>query len=167
MAENIAVNSLKFIKSVFTSRMQTLILGLSGALNGGAAYSYIASLGYFTPAGGIVAGLVGGSGVAARDIFYRKEYGEDIPLKAIATYVLFGIIALFMGYIFVYYFVKLPTYHGDFILPAEYGTIYDFFRATMGLPDIFAAILGSISSSAIPINLPKIRNLIKSYSASK
>lgn len=157
----------KFIKDAFASQKQTLILGLSGSLNGGAVYSYIASFGYFTPAGGIVAGLVGGSGIAARDIFYRKEYGEDIPLKDIATYVLFGIIALFLGYIFVYYFVKLPAYHGELIRPAEYGNIYDFFIETLGLPDIFAAILGSISSSAIPINLPKFRNLIRSYSASK
>lgn len=159
-----------------SSRKQTLILGLSGSLNGGAAYSYIVSLGYFTPAVGIIAGLIGGFGVGTRYLFREETvtHGEDIPLKDIVLHVLFGITALFLGYVLVYYFVALPSVHGGFIRPSEQGTIYDFFKQTMGLPDIVGATLGSISSIAIPILFKgKIRNLMKKlqinplYSASK
>ncbi len=152
------------MKSARESIKQTLVLGLSGSLNGGAVYSYIVSLGHFTPAVGIIAGLVGGSGVAARDILSGKEKSDDIPLKNLVTYILFGIAGLFLGYILVYYFVKLPTQgmHGRYILPAEQGTIYEFFNQTMGLPDIIGAILGSICSSAIPIIFKeKIRTTLK------
>jgi hypothetical protein len=78
--------SARFIKSIGSS----LILGLSGSLNGGFAYSYIISLDYryFTPADGIIAGLIGGLGVGAKNIFSRsvsenENYNEDIPLKTI------------------------------------------------------------------------------------
>lgn len=145
-----------------SSYKQTFFLGLSSSLTGGVAYSYIVSLGYFTPAVGIIAGLAGGFGAAAKDILYGKENYDDIPLKTIAAHVLFGIIALFLGYIFVYHFVKLPDIHGEFTRPVEQGrTIFDFFKETMGLPDILGAIFGSISSCAIPVNLTKIKKVLK------
>lgn len=141
---------------------QAFFLGLSSSLTGGVAYSYIVSLGYFTPAVGIIAGLVGGFGVAVKDILYGKGNYDNIPLKTIAAHVLFGIMALFVGYIFVYHFVKLPYLHGEFIRPVEQGsTIYEFFKETMGMPDILGAIFGSISSCAIPVNLTKFKKLTK------
>jgi hypothetical protein len=173
------------IKSAISFHKQTLILGLSSSLNGGAAYGYIVSLDfhYFTPALGIVAGLIGGFGVAAKDLFFEKKGGfsgekhdEDIPLKDIAMNVLFGITALFLGYVLVYYFVKLPnpSIHGEFFIPAEQGMLYDFFAQTMKREDIFGATLGSITSLAIPIIFKyKIRTLMKKlkinlfYSASR
>lgn len=186
--ENIAENSyplrqINSIKSAVSSHKQTLILGLSSSLNGGAAYGYIISLDYhyFTPALGIVAGLVGGFGVAAKNLFSEKrnrlpEKQEDIPLEDIAMNVIFGTIALLLGYLIVYYFVKFPisSLHGELIRPAEHGTIFEFFKQTLALEDIIAAILGSISSFAIPILFKeKIRSLMKKlkinpfYSASK
>ncbi len=144
------------VKSAVSTHRHSLVLGLSGSLIGGVAYSYIVSLGHFTPSVGIIAGLIGGSGVAARETISEKVKYDDIPLKDLMTYILFGVISLFLGYILVYYFVKLPArMHGVIILPAEQGTIYEFFKDTMGLPDIFGAILGSISSSAIPIIFKK------------
>ncbi len=155
------------IKSFFLFNKQTIILGLSSALAGGAAYSYIVSLDYhyFTPAIGIVAGLIGGLGMAATDILSEKEtFDKDIPLKNIALYVLFGLTALVLGYIFVYNFVKLPVIHGGFIRPVEVGpTISDFFRQTMGHLDVIGAVLGSICSSGISVVFRKrIKNLQKS-----
>jgi len=172
------------IKSAVLSHKQTLILGLSSSLNGAAAYGYIISLDYhyFTPALGIVAGLVGGFGVAAKNLFSEKrnriheKQDEDIPLEDIAMNVIFGTIALLLGYIIVYYFVKFPisSLHGELIRPAEHGTIYEFFKQTLALEDIIAAILGSISSLAFPILFKeKIKYLMKKlkinpvYSASK
>ncbi len=177
----------KTIKSAISSNKQALILGLSSSLNGGAAYGYIVSLDYhyFTPALGIVAGLIGGIGIAAKYLFSGKRYrasekgknDENIPLKDIAMNVLFGIIALFLGYVFIYYFVELPTssFIGTIlILPAKQGTIAEFLQATMGMEDIIGAILGAISSLALPMLLrEKIRTLMKAlkinqfYSASK
>ncbi len=185
MAENKTGNSyltrhVKTIKSAISSNKQALILGLSSSLNGGAAYGYIVSLDYhyFIPALGVIAGFIGGIGIAARDIVSDKEkYYEEIPLKDIILNALFGIIALFLGYLLVYYFVKLPSpsQHGTTLsFPAELGTIVEFLKATMGLGDIAGAILGSISSLALPILFKeKIRALMKSlkinqfYSASK
>ncbi len=173
MVENIEGNKylseVNSIKSFFLSNKHTLILGLSSALAGGAAYSYIVSVDYhyFTPAVAIVAGLIGGFGMAAVDTLSEKEISDkDISLKNIALYVLFGITALILGYIFVYYFVKLPGIHGEFIRPAEVGrTINDFFRETMGRLDIIGAVLGSISSSGIPVIFRKrIKNLLKKLS---
>ena len=176
MAENIKVDrylsKVKSVKSLLLSHKQTLILGMSSALTGGAAYSYIISLDYhyFTPAVGIVAGLIGGLGMAAVDTLSEKEtFDKDIPLRNIALYVLFGITALILGYIFVYYFVKLPGIHGEFIRPAEVGrTINDFFRETMGRLDIIGAVLGSISSSGIPVIFRKrLKNILKKLSFSR
>lgn len=192
MSENKTGNSyltqpLKTIKSAISSNKQTLILGLSSALNGGAAYGYIVSLDYhyFTPALGIVAGLIGGIGIAAKYLFSGRrdrasedgKNDENIPLKDIAMNVLFGIIALFLGYLLIYYFVRLPTssFIGTIlILPSEQGTIPEFLQATMGMEDIIGAILGSISSLALPMLFgEKIRTLMKAlkinrvYSASK
>ena len=177
---------IKTIKSAISSSKQTLILGVSSSLNGGAAYGYIVSLDYhyFTPALGLVAGLIGGMGIAAKYLFSGRrdkasEEGkndENIPLKDIAMNVLFGIIALFLGYLLAYYFVKLPSpdLHGTTLsIPAEIGTIVEFLKATMGLGDIVGVILGSISALALPILFKeKIRALMKSlninfYSASK
>ena len=177
----------KTIKSAISSNKQALILGLSSSLNGGAAYGYIVSLDYhyFTPALGIVAGLIGGIGIAAKYLFSGRrdrasEKGkndENIPLKDIGMNVLFGIIALFLGYLLVYYFVELPTssFIGTIlILPAKQGTIAEFLKATMGMEDIIGAILGSISSLALPMLFrEKIMALMKAlkinqfYSASK
>lgn len=128
------------------------------------AYSYIISIDirYFTPALGIVAGLLGGLGIVARDVFSEKERFDDIPLKDLATYVLFGILALILGYILVYYFV--PVQHGK-------GTLYEFLKINLGLLDVVGSALGSSSSSAIPVILAhKFRTLIKklrSYPASE
>lgn len=182
MAENIKKNSYlsRQVESNTSgsSLKQTLILGLSGSLNGGAAYSYIVSLGYFTPSVGIVAGMLAGFGIAAGELFSDNEkYDEDIPLKKIVIAVLFGIIALFLGYVLVYYFVKLPIpiFHGTILsIPAEEVTIAEFFKATMKIEDIIGAILGSISSLATPLIFKeKFRNLMKKlkispfYSVSK
>lgn len=159
---------IKTIKSAISSSKQTLILGLSSSLNGGAAYGYVASLDYhyFTPALAVIAGFIGGFGIAARDIFSEKEkHYEEIPLKDIIFNALFGIIALFLGYLLVYYFVKLPSGLHDtiLILPAKLGTIAEFFKATMGIEDIIGTILGSISALALPIIFKeKIRALMKS-----
>lgn len=51
-----------FENKSFPLDKQTVILGLSSSLLGAVAYSYIVSLSYFTPAVGIVAGLLGSSG---------------------------------------------------------------------------------------------------------
>ncbi|MDO9098700.1 MAG: hypothetical protein Q7U60_11350 [Candidatus Methanoperedens sp.] len=171
---------IKTIKSAISSSKQTLILGLSSSLNGGAAYGYIVSLDYhyFTPELAVIAGFIGGFGIAARDIFSEKEKNyEDIPLKDIVLNVLFGVIAMFLGYLLVYYFVKLPSsgLHGTTLsLPAELGTIVEFLKATMGVENIIGAILGSISALALPMLFrEKIRALMKAlkinqvYSASK
>lgn len=166
------IEQMKSIKSAVSSQKQTLVLGLSSSLNGGAAYGFIVSMDYhyFTPALGIVAGLLGGFGVAVKGFFSEKNYAKDIPLKDIAISILFGIIALFLGYALVYYFVKLPSsdLHGTiFSLPFERGTIYEFFMQTMKLEDITATVLGSISSLAIPIIFKeKIRALIKKLNIS-
>ena len=177
---------IKTIKSAISSNKSNLILGLSSSLNGGAAYGYIVSLDYhyFTPVLGIVAGLIGGIGIAAKYLFSERrdrasEKGkndENIPLKDIGMNVLFGITALFLGYVLIYYFVELPTssFIGTIlILPAKQGTIAEFLQATMGMEDIIGAILGSVSALALPILFrKKIRALMKSlkisfYSASK
>jgi len=175
----------KTIKSAVSSNKSSLILGLSSSLNGGAAYGYIVSLDYhyFTPALGIIAGLIGGMGIAAKYLFSRRRASEkgkndeNIPLKDIGMNVLFGITALFLGYLLIYYFVRLPTssFIGTIlILPSEQGTIVEFLQATMGMEDIIGAILGSISSLALPMLFrEKIMALMKAlkinqfYSASK
>ncbi len=170
MEEKIAENSYitrstRFIKSIGSS----LILGLSGSLNGGFAYSFIISLDYqyFTPADGIIAGLIGGLGVGAKDIFSKsisenENYNEDIPLKNIGEHILFGLIALFLGYIFVFYFVKLPSPHGEILPPSEQGiSLYDFFKQTLGMPDIAGAVLGSICSLAPLVFKQRIRALMR------
>ncbi|MCZ7385546.1 MAG: hypothetical protein O8C63_12480 [Candidatus Methanoperedens sp.] len=157
--------STRFIKSIGSS----LILGLSGSLNGGVAYSYIISLDYqyFTPADGIIAGLIGGLGVGAKNIFSKsisenENYNEDIPLKNIGEHILFGLIALVLGYIFVFYFVKLPSPHGEIIPPSEQGiSLYGFLKQTLGIPDIAGAVLGSICSLAPLIFKQRIRALMK------
>ncbi|MCZ7381309.1 MAG: hypothetical protein O8C64_07035 [Candidatus Methanoperedens sp.] len=170
MAEKIAENSYfkrstRFIKSIGSS----LILGLSGSLNGGVAYSYIISLDYhyFTPADGIIAGLIGGFGVGAKNLFSRsisenENYNEDIPLRNIGEHILFGLIALFLGYIFVFYFVKIPAPHGEILPPSEEGiSLYDFLKQTLGIPDIAGAVLGSICSLAPLIFKQRIRALMR------
>lgn len=175
MSENISLylkRPVEFIKSTVYQHKHSLILGLSSSLTAGAAYSYIVSLdySYFTPALGIIAGLLGGLGIAARDIFSEKESFEDVPLKDLAAYILFGITGLLLGYIFVYSFVKFPdpAQHGGFFLPSEQGTILDFFERTLKLHDILGAVFGSICSSAIPILFKKkINNLIKKLKISQ
>ena len=162
------------IKSAFSANKHTLVLGLSSSLNGGAAYGYIASLDYhyFTPALGVVAGLIGGLGIAAKDIFSgnnatveNEKHPEDIPLKYIPMNITFGILALILGYLLVYYFVKIPiqSTHGTIIsFPVESGDISDFFKGAMRLEDIVAATLGAVSSLALPILLKKkIRALMQ------
>jgi drug/metabolite transporter (DMT)-like permease len=152
----------------FPLDMQTVILGLSSSLLGALAYSYIVSLGYFTPAVGIVAGLLGSSGMAVRDLFYEKErkYGE-ITLIDILRYVLFGIIAIVLGYVIVYYFVRIPAPgpHSGLIIPREAGTIYEFFKQTLTAFDIIGAALGAICTLSIPMlfgeNIRKNLNKLK------
>lgn len=165
---------IKTIKSAISSSKQTLVLGISSSLNGGAAYGYIVSLDYhyFTPALAVIAGFIGGVGIAAREILSEKENNyEDIPLKNILLNALFGIIAMFLGYLLVYYFVELPSpdQHGTILsLPAELGTTADFLKATMGMEDIIGAILGSITSLALPIIFrEKIRSLMKTLKISR
>ena len=169
MAENITesyfIQLIRFIRSGSSS----LIIGLSGSLNGGVAYSYIISLDfqYFTPAAGIISGLIGGFGVGAKNIFSRsisenENYYEDIPLKNIGEHILFGLIALFLGYIFVFYFVKLPSPHGELLPPSGQGiSLYEFLKQTLGLPDIAGAVLGSICSLAPLVFKQRIRGLMR------
>ena len=170
MAENITEKSyltkpIMFIKTTGSS----LILGLSSSLNGGVAYSYIISLDYryFTPADGIIAGLIGGFGVGAKKLFSdslpeNKKHNEDIPLTEIGEHILFGMIALFLGYIFVFYFVKLPSPHGEFLPASEQGiSLYEFIKQTLGMPDITGAVLGSISSLAPLIFKHRIQALMR------
>ncbi len=57
----------------------------------------------------------------------------------------------------VYYFVKLPVQHGK-------ETLYDFLAGNLGLLDLAGSVLGSSSSSAIPVILAhKVRALIKKF----
>lgn len=152
--ETTGISRIDRLRYTLLSSKQTLILGLSSSLTAGAAYSYIVSLDirYFIPALGIFAGLIGGVGIATRDILSEKEDFKDIPLKDLAVYIAFGILGLFLGYIFVYYFVKLPlppSPHGESVVTP--GTIFDFFKNAMGVPDILGALFGSICSVAFPI----------------
>lgn len=176
MAEKIAENSYftrstRFIKSIGSS----LILGLSGSLNGGVAYSFIISLDYryFTPADGIIAGFIGGFGFGAKNLFSRsisdnEKYDEDIPLKTIGGHILFGLIALFLGYIFVFYFVKIPSLHGEVLPPSQEGiSLYEFLKQTLGIPDIAGAVLGSICSLAPLIFKQRIRALMRKLKISR
>lgn len=133
---------------------QTVIMGLSSALLGAVAYSYIVSLSYFTPAVGIVAGLLGSSGIAVRDLFYYKVRKDgEVSIIDILRYVIFGIIALVLGYVIVYYFVGLPTPgpHSGTIVPKEAGTIFEFFKKTFTVFDIIAAAMGAICTLSIPM----------------
>ncbi len=171
VAESYFSKQIDYIKS----KGSLLILGLSGSLNGGVAYSYIISLDYhyFTPADGIIAGLIGGLGVGAKNIFpenlpENEEHDDDIPLTVIGEHILFGIIALFLGYVFVFHFVKLPSIHGELSPPSEQGiTFYDFFMQTLGLPDIIGVALGSISSLAPLIFKHRIRALMRRLKTSR
>lgn len=161
--ETTGISRIGRLRSVFLSIKQTLILGLSSSLAAGAAYSYIISVDirYFIPALGIFAGLIGSMGIAARDILSEKEDFKDIPLKDLVVYVAFGVMGLFLGYIFVYYFVDLPlpsNPHGE--SAAEF-TISDFFKNAMGALDILGALFGSICSAALPILFKeKIKELV-------
>lgn len=156
---------IKSIKSVASAHKQSLVLGLSSSLNGGAVYGYIVSLDYhyFTPALGIVAGLIGGLGIAAKDIFSdnnrsHENHHKDIPLEDIGMNIAFGIVALILGYIIVYYFAKIPiqSIHGTvYSIPVEQGNIYDFLKVTLRFEDVVATILGAISSLALPLLLKK------------
>lgn len=163
-ANDIIRSTLKSIKMPF---WRTLFPGISSSLLGGAVYGYMVFIDprYFTPALGIVAGLIGGLGIAARDILSEKEDFKDMQIKDIMTYVLFGITGLILGLIFVYYFVKFPfPSHGGLILLSsnEIMTILDFFTKTMPVYDMIGAILGSVISLSIPVLFKnKIKKLIK------
>jgi hypothetical protein len=53
-------------------------------------------------------------------------------------------------------------------IPAEQGTIAEFFKATMRMEDIIGAMLGSISSLAIPLIFKeKFRILMKKLKISQ
>ena len=134
---------------------QTVLLGLSSSVTGGLVYSYIISFdaSYFSPALGVVVGLFGGLGIAAKSIFSSEKIYDEIPLNKLVTHILFGIMALVFGYILVFYFIKLPvpTMHDTLLRPVELGTIDNFFRQTLGLPDIIGAMLGALCSAAIPM----------------
>lgn len=165
---------IKSIKSAASAHRQSLVLGLSSSLNGGAVYGYIVSVDYhyFTPALGIVAGLIGGLGIATKDIFSdnnrfleKNNHHKDIPLEDIGMNIAFGIVALILGYIIVYYFAKIPiqSIHGTiYSIPVEQGNIYDFLKVTLRFEDVVATILGAISSLALPLLLKKkIRALMQ------
>ena len=157
-----------FKNKSFPLDKQTIILGLSSSLLGAVAYSYIVSLNNFTPAVGIVAGLLGSSGMAVRDLFYEKgrKYGE-ITLIDILRYVLFGIIALVLGYVIVYNFVSfpMPGPHAGLVIPKETNTIIEFFKKTFTVYDIIGAALGAICTLSIPMlfgeNIRKKLNKLK------
>ena len=144
---------------------QTVLLGLSSSVTGGLVYSYIISIdpSYFAPALGVVVGLVGGLGIAAKSIFSGEKIHDEIPLNKLATHILFGIMALVFGYVIVFYFVQLPVLgmHDTQTLQRpvdmENGTLTldNFLMTTLGLPDIVAAILGALSSAAIPMIFKK------------
>lgn len=157
-----------FKNKSFALEKQTVILGLSSSLLGALAYSYIVSLSYFTPAVGIVAGLLGSSGMAVRDLFYEKERNDgNLTLTDILRYVLFGIVALVLGYVIVYYFVSLstPGPHSGQIIPRDAGTISEFFKQTLTIFDIIGAALGAICTLSIPMlfgeNIRKNLNKLK------
>ena len=137
----------------------TVLLGISSSVTGGLVYSYIISLdpSCFTPALGVLAGLLGGLGIAAKSIFSSEKIYDEIPLNKLAAHTLFGIMALVFGYVLVFYFIKLPVpeMHDTLLRPVELGTIGNFFRQTLGLPDIMGAILGALSSAAIPMIFKK------------
>lgn len=134
---------------------QTVLLGLSSSVTGGVVYSYIISLdpSYFAPALGVIAGLFGSLGIAAKSIFSGEKIYDEIPLSKLASHIVFGIIALVFGYIFVFYFVQLPNpaLHDALLRPVEQGSIDIFLMQTMGVPDILGAILGALCSAAIPM----------------
>lgn len=145
-----------FENTKFPLDKQTVILGLSSSLLGAVAYSYIVSLSLsnFIPKVSIVAGLLGSSGIAVRDLFYEKERTDgEVTLIDILRYVLFGIIALVLGYFIVYYFVSFPAPdpHSGLIIPRETNTIFEFFKKTFTVFDIIAASLGAICTLSIPI----------------
>ena len=140
---------------VSTDFKQTVLLGLSSSVTGGLVYSYIISLdpSYFAPALGVIAGLLGGLGIAAKTTFSGEKIYDEIPLSKLVSHIVFGIMALVFGYIIVFYFVEMPvpTMHDTLLRPVEQVPLDNFFMQTLGLPDIMTAILGALSSAAIPM----------------
>lgn len=140
---------------------RTMLLGISSSLMGGLVYSCIISLdpSYFAPALGVIAGLLGGLGIAAKTTFSGEQIYDEIPLNKLAYHIVFGIITLVLGYVIIFYFVQLPvsglhdtqTLQRPMDMESGTLTLNNFFMQTLGLPDIMAAILGALSSAAIPM----------------
>jgi len=122
---------------------------LMGIVAGGMIYGGVSVLaGYFAPVTAMIAGFLGGSGLAVYD--RRLDAGNtDVSVATLIWYCLCGIIALIIGYYIIYNFVEIPiSMLGNvrFIHPnnpSMYPSFLGFVAATLGIPTIICVILGS------------------------
>jgi hypothetical protein len=134
-----------------TSRLLIILLGIvaGGMIYGGV--SVIAD--YFAPVTALIAGFLGGSGLAIYD--HRLDAGDkDVSVATLALYCLCGITALVIGYYIIYNFAEIPiSMLGNvrFIHPnnpSMYPSFPGFVAATLNIPTIICVILGSTLCAA-------------------
>jgi len=134
-----------------TTRLPIIILGI---VAGGMIYGGVSVLaGYFAPVTAMIAGFLGGSGLA---IYDRRldAGGTDVSVVTLVLYCLCGIIALVIGYYIIYNFAEIPiSMLGNvrFIHPnnpSMYPSFPGFVAATLSIPTIICMILGSALCAA-------------------
>ncbi len=133
------------------TRLPIILLGI---VAGGMIYGGVSVIGgYFAPVTAMIAGFLGGSGLAIYD--RRLGAGDtDVSVATLVSYCLCGIIALIIGYYTIYNFAEIPiSMLGNvrFIHPnnpSMYPSFLGFVAATLGIPTIICVILGSVLCAA-------------------
>ncbi|HIE32178.1 MAG TPA: hypothetical protein EYP67_07365 [Methanosarcinales archaeon] len=130
------------------------IVILLGIVAGGVFYGSVSVLtDYFAPVLALIAGFLGGSGLAIYD--NRLDTGDkDVSVAILLLHCLCGAIALIIGYYIIYNFAEIPiSMLGNvrFIHPNNpsiYPSFPGFVADTLDIPTIICMILGSTLCAA-------------------
>lgn len=129
---------------------------LSGIITGGVVYGSISVLAdYFAPILAVIAGFIGGFGLAILNNNKINPENEEITATMLISYCLCGIAALIIGYYIIYNFAEIPISgqgHAQIIIhpnnPLMYPSFLDFVTGTLDIPTIISVIIGSVLCAA-------------------
>ena len=138
-------------ESIFNSRYLLPIVLLS-SIAGGVVYGVaVMFFGTFNPLFSALAGFVGCMGILVLEIYYVKNSlssRDSAPVSTMLFYVIFGMFALYAGFVFLYMFMNVGI--GLDIRPIDVLSFNMFVSGSLGAIDIIMAFVGILLAYIIP-----------------